>query len=118
MRWEFQQDAHRFAVDVRPCFISNDMDLVISAAVVGAGAKNTVLNAELGIRFRCSPDPKYSKRPWSRINHMEPKTSVKEFKLANDRLSGAVGRRVPVINDPTRTGKLRDRSMTTHFVPL
>jgi hypothetical protein len=49
---------------------------------------------------------------------MEPKTSVKEFKLANDRLSGAVGRRVPVINDPTRTGKLRDRSMTTHFVPL
>jgi hypothetical protein len=49
---------------------------------------------------------------------MEPKTSVKEFKLANDRLSGAVGRRVPVINDPTRTGQLRDRSMTTHFVPL
>ena len=52
-----------------------------------------------------------------RTNHMEPKTSVKEFKLANDCLSGAVGRthprRVPVINDPYPRRKIA-RSLDDH----
>lgn len=37
LRWRFQSGVHSFDVAIQPAFITNDMDLLIDAAVAGAG---------------------------------------------------------------------------------